>query len=218
MKRPIVVAICGLDGSGKSTQVKFLTSHLKNQGYKAEFSKVNPLIGTDVLLKLSEKLFGDPYDYHPGIPPTILNSVLACDFTRHYLNVLGTSNELDYLICDRHKLCYIVYPEAYGSEMKWIENILSLIPDPDITIYLDTSVDVCTSRLLNRTEEPVRKDENPELLTEVKSRYLRRISENNNIYCINGNEEPEVIINTILKIVHELGHPNIDIQHSSELV
>jgi hypothetical protein len=96
---------------------KLLVDYLSNLGYKVATSKVKT-IASDVLFSLSEKLFGDPYDYHPGIPPTIMNDVLATDFARHYLEVYEQTKDFNFLITDRHKLCYYAYPIAYESEMK----------------------------------------------------------------------------------------------------
>jgi dTMP kinase len=205
MHSPKIIAICGLDGSGKSMQVSLLTEYLRERGYRAQSSKVTPLIGTDILLKLSEVLYGDPHDYYPGMPPEILNTVLVCDFARHYLDILNKSKELDILVCDRYKLCYEVYAQAYGSDMKWIRHILSLVPDPTITFYLETPVEVSTDRLMNRTSEPIRKDENPDILAAAKEVYRRKIIAEPSIVTIDGCKSPDEILYQIVDTLANRG-------------
>ncbi len=122
------------------------------------------MINSEVLFAVSEKLFKDRYDYHPRIPPLIMNTVLACDVVYHYKMKRENWDSYDFVLCDRHKLCYLSYSEAYGTEMEWVEQIFSLVDDPDLTFYINTPSKTAFTRLIMRTDKPIRKDENFELL------------------------------------------------------
>lgn len=170
MDKPYVIAFCGIDGAGKSTQLNLLAESLEKQGYKVKISKIK-LNSLGVIFKMSEKLYGDPYDYHPRIPPLIVQLAVAYDFAYHYLSLFEASQDYDFLLCDRHKLCYLAYAMAYGVEMDWIKKILDMVDDPDLVLYFDAGTDVTSLRLKNRIEKPQRADEDTEFLVTVKEKY-----------------------------------------------
>jgi dTMP kinase len=196
LKKPIVLAICGIDGSGKTTQVTLLADLLAQKGFKVKITKAK-MINSEVLFSLSEKMFGDKYDYHPGIPPLLMNVVLACDAAHHYLNEDKQWDDYDFVICDRHKLCYEAYSDAYGTDMEWIRQILTLINDPDLVFYIETPVEIAINRLNNRIDKPIRSDETPEILNESLKSYRKLIPEKTNVVSINGNNKPEDMHNII---------------------
>lgn len=204
---PFVIAICGIDGSGKSTQVNLLTEYLRECGFATKKSKVNT-IGTKVLMDLAEKMFGDRYDYYPGIPPEIMHSVRATDFARHYLEMYKANEGYDFIICDRHKLCCRANSMSYKADMKWIDEILSLIPDPDLIIFLNVSIDIAVERMIGRINEPMQVDENPELLAEAIKCYevlfaTEKLSKD--VVFIDGNMETAHVHSAIVnKIVDKV--------------
>lgn len=187
MEKPCIIAFCGIDGTGKSTQVNLLADFLEKQGYKVKISKIK-LNSLGVIFKLSEKLYGDPYDYHPRIPPLIVQLAVAYDFAYHYLNLFPTLGDCDFLLCDRHKLCYLAYAMAYGVEMEWIKNILNLVEDPDVILYLNNEIDVSVARLTKRLEKPQRADEDAKLLADVKEKYEQLLLENYKSSIIDGRQ------------------------------
>jgi dTMP kinase len=182
---PFVIAVCGIDGSGKSSQVQLLASHLSGKGYRVKITKAK-MINSEILFTLSEKLFGDRYDYHPNIPPLIMNVILACDVAHHYLNECEDWKDYDVVICDRHKLCYEAYSLAYGTEMEWVIHILSLIKNPDVTIYIETPFQIAMDRLKNRRDKPIRSDETPEILEACLISYHEIMDAYDNVYMIDG--------------------------------
>jgi thymidylate kinase len=50
--------------------------------------------------------------------------------------------------------------------------LLSLIPEPDLTILFDVPADVAYCRIQKRETGNARTDENPELLARVREKYL----------------------------------------------
>ncbi|SES96892.1 dTMP kinase [[Clostridium] polysaccharolyticum] len=176
MKRPIVIAVCGIDGCGKSTQINMLKKYLEEKQKTVNITKVK-MNRTSILFDVSEKVFGDPYAYHPHIQPEVMNTVIACDVAYHYRYEVEKVKDCDYLLCDRHKLCYLAYTDAFGGEVKWIEEIMKQFPDPDITIYIRGNVELSTKRLMSRADKPIRTDENPEILSSALNAYEERIKE-----------------------------------------
>jgi hypothetical protein len=62
-----LISLAGIDGSGKTTQVSLLHAWLCGKGIRAVTSKTR-LHAVRSFLKLSQVLYGDPYQYHPRIP------------------------------------------------------------------------------------------------------------------------------------------------------
>lgn len=197
MKKSFVVSICGIDGSGKSTQLKMLNDSLNKLGMKVKMTKA-PMLRTKVLFDVSKKLFGDPYAYHPNIPPELMNTVIACDVAYHYMYNSNDFNDYDIILCDRHKLCYLAYSDAFGGEIKWVEEILSLVKEPDLVFYIDTPVNISIERINSRLDKPLRADEDPVILESALQAYKQRISNYNNIITVNGNRDKLVVHNEIL--------------------
>ena len=170
--RGMLVSFGGIDGSGKTTQVARVTDWLARSGTPAVASKTE-LVGTSVLFRLSEHLFGDPFAYHPTIPATLREFVVACDVAAHvWRSVEPALDEGRLVVWDRGPLCYRTYAAAYGADPTWISKIYDLVRLPDITFLLDLDPVVAHRRMLTRAEKPHQSDETPDFLATVRRQYL----------------------------------------------
>lgn len=118
----------GLDGSGKSTQVRILSEFLKKEGYNVVVTEWNSSrIISKVLKRAKRARMLDPISF----------SVLhASDFIARLENIIIPSlQEGDIVIADRYIYTALARDRARGARNSWIENIYMMAPVPDISIY-----------------------------------------------------------------------------------
>lgn len=150
-KKVVVIAFCGIDGSGKTTQMKKIEKWLNENNILAKSTKVK-FHDLEVIYRICDNEFGDPYAYGK-LPPDIVRTGIAFDFAYHYMKLEEELNNVDVLLCDRHKLCFLAYGKAYGvKDFTWIKKIMNIIPDPDLTFYFDTDINVSNNRIKKRKE------------------------------------------------------------------
>ncbi|MBQ1026034.1 dTMP kinase [Micromonospora sp. C95] len=173
MGLPKFVSFAGIDGSGKSTQVAAVAAALAGRGIEVVTSKTS-LSATYSIFHLAEEMFGDPHSYHPAIPPTLREFVIACDVVQHSrLNIEPRLAAGQTVIWDRGPLCYEAYARAYGVDPLWIMRMLRLVRPPEVTFLLDVDPALAWKRIVTRTEKPAQTNEHVRFLRTFRDEYLR---------------------------------------------
>lgn len=138
----------GIDGSGKSTQIRLLDQHLRNRGYKTLVTR-NPggtKIGQDI-----RKILVDT-SYSEIVPEAEIMLFLA-DRLQHIHEVIKPALLNDVVVlCDRYHDSSLAY-QIGGRQLDfgWLGEITDkLILKPDHTIWLDLPVETAQKRLLSR--------------------------------------------------------------------
>lgn len=162
---PKYVAFCGLDGSGKDTQLLKLKEHLENE------------CGKKVLIaKVKFTMFSDFKD--EIIDSTMLRYAMGFEFAKYYLNLREVAEEYDYVFCNRHKLCYLAYGYPYGvTDVTVVNHIFSIIPSPDLTFYFDINPEISMQRVLNRKTKKLCTQENLEFQKIARDAYEELIGD-----------------------------------------
>src|SRR6185503_16773911 len=94
----------------------------------------------------------------------------ACDVVGYYRRAIEPVLERGTVVLwDRSPLCYRAYARAYGADPQWGDRLYATIPAPSVTVLLDLSPAVALQRLIARQTQPIRRDENVELLTRVRN-------------------------------------------------
>ncbi len=171
-KKAKIIAFCGIDGSGKSTQLKltkdYLSQRAKVMVAKMDYSPLNKMGDNKVI-------------------DMFLKGYSGLKIINYYFKLqhFDTTN-YDYILCDRHLLCYLAYAHAYGvSHLKFIRDLLFMVDDPDLTLYFDVPVQVALDRINKRSFRD--KNENVLTLTEAKKGYDYAMTLFKNVYKIDGN-------------------------------
>jgi len=169
-----IISFEGIEGVGKSTQIKLLDEHLKSKGLSTEIlrepgSTVTGEKIRDILLKSSEDLSSE----------TELLLMFSARAQLIKEKIMNSSN--DFILFDRFFDASSAY-QGYGRglSLKLINNLIEFTkcPIPDITFLLDISVDEGFKRKTNDTKDRIESSGNT-FFENVRQGYLD-LSKNNN--------------------------------------
>ena len=194
MKRNLFIAFEGLDGSGKSTQVKFLSDHLKKAGHKvySTFEPTDSPIGSVIRNIFKHRIEAD----HRTIA-----GLFVADRLDHLLNktngILKKLEEGYTVITDRYYFSSYAYHGTHMS-LDWVIDANSLSADllrPDLNIYIDIDPEISMKRISNGRSSLELYETNDNLI-KVRGKYFEAMEQlkfKENIFITDGNRSPELI-------------------------
>ena len=166
----------GIDGSGKSTQMRLLASYLRS--LNCDLVVTREPGGTPLGLRLRAALL----DAQEQVDPLTELLVFAADRAQHVRRLLRPALASgSVVLSDRYADATVAYQGAgRGFPPELISEIVQLATEglrPDMTLLFDQSVDACLERTRRRTDANRRvdrlDDENPEFHRRVRDEYLR---------------------------------------------
>ena len=195
----------GIDGSGKSTQLRLLANFLKQAGCEVLLTREPG--GTPVGNRLRAALL----DAHEEVDPLTELLVFAADRAQHVRRVLRPALESGQVVfSDRYADATTAYQGAgRGFSPELIAEIIQLATEglkPDLTVLFDLSVEdsnTRTSRRANGEHQGDRLDaETAEFHTRVRDAYLRLAqAEPERIKIVNTNQPLELTHKRVKEIV-----------------
>lgn len=161
----MLIALEGLDQSGKETQARLLRDYLRGGGRKARVVSF-PDYGTAIGEEIARALQGER-EYGPDVMQLLyianrherrpdLERWLAADIA---------------LVCDRYVASSVAYGEAQGLEPAWLVDLQRFLPSPDLTILLDIAPETATGR---KAVDRDRYEADLALQGRVRESYLRQ--------------------------------------------
>lgn len=137
-----LIAVEGLDGSGKSTQIYLLKRWLELQGLKVFFTEWN----SSALVK-SATSKGKKREL---LTPTTFSLIHATDFADRYERQLVPLLRAGYLVlCDRYIFTAFARDTVRGCPPEWVRDIYSFAALPDLTFFFKASLEVSLKRILD---------------------------------------------------------------------
>src|SRR4051812_34545378 len=137
-----LIAVEGLDGSGKSTQIYLLKRWLELQGLKVFFSEWN----SSALVK-SATSKGKKREL---LTPTTFSLIHATDFADRYERQLVPLLRAGYIVlCDRYVYTAFARDVVRGCPPKWVRGIYNFAALPDITFFFKAKLEVSLQRILD---------------------------------------------------------------------
>src|SRR5213079_759648 len=137
-----LVAVEGLDGSGKSTQIYLLKRWLEVQGLKVFFSEWN---SSDLVKAATSK--GKKREL---LSPTTFSLIHATDFADRYERQLVPLLRAGYMVlCDRYIFTAFGRDTVRGCPPKWVRGIYSFAALPDLTFFFKADLEVSLQRILD---------------------------------------------------------------------
>ena len=136
-----LIAVEGLDGSGKSTQIYLLKRWLELQGLKVFFSEWN---SSDLVKSATSK--GKKREL---LSPTTFSLIHATDFADRYERQLVPLLRAGYLVlCDRYVFTAFARDVVRGCLPEWVRGIYNFAALPDLTFFFKADLEVSLKRIL----------------------------------------------------------------------
>ena len=135
-----LIAIEGLDQSGKQTQAERLRDNLKQSGWKARLVSF-PDYGTSIGEEIARALTGER-EYGPDV----MQLLYTANRYERKGDLLRWLEGGLMLVCDRYTASSIAYGEAQGLDPAWLTGLQRFLPDASLTILLDISPETAVQR------------------------------------------------------------------------
>lgn len=137
-----LIAVEGLDGSGKTTQIHLLKRWLEKQNLKVFFSEWNSSELVKSATSKGKKMF--------LLTPTTFSLIHATDFADRYDRHLLPLIRAGYLVlCDRYIFTAFARDVVRGCKPDWVRGIYSFAALPDIVFFFRTDLEVSLKRILD---------------------------------------------------------------------
>jgi len=141
-----LIAVEGIDGSGKSTQIQLLRRWLESQGLKVFFSQWN---SSELVKSATSK--GKKKEL---LTPTTFSLIHATDFADRYDRQLLPMLKSGYIVlCDRYVFTAFVRDATRGCPEEWVRKNYSFAVLPDLTFFFKVNLEIALSRILSGRAE-----------------------------------------------------------------
>ena len=202
MKQNIFIALEGIDGSGKSTQVKMLSEKMTAAGHKvyATFEPTDGMIGSVLRKILKGQIKADH---------RVIAGLFLADRLDHLLNeetgIVKKMQEGYTVITDRYYFSSYAYHGTH-MDMDWVidaNKMCAQILKPDLNIFIDVPPKV-SMRRINSGRESTELFETLESLKNVRKKYFEafdKLKDSESIFITDGNRAAEAIADDIHKII-----------------
>ena len=136
-----LIAVEGLDGSGKSTQIHLVYRWLQSKGHRVFFSEWNSSILVREATRKGKK--------RQLLTPTTFSLIHATDFADRYERQILPLLRAGYLVlCDRYIFTAFARDAVRGCDPGWLRNLYGFARIPDITFFFRLPLDVALGRIL----------------------------------------------------------------------
>jgi dTMP kinase len=137
-----LIAVEGIDGSGKSTQIYLLKRWLEQQGLKVFFSEWN---SSELVKSATSK--GKKTNL---LTPTTFSLIHATDFADRYERQLVPLLRAGYLVlCDRYVFTAFARDVVRGCPPGWVRGLYGFAALPDMTFFFKAHLEVSLQRILD---------------------------------------------------------------------
>ena len=182
------IVVEGLDGTGKTTQIKILAEYIKAKGKAVEITAEPTAHPTGRLIRriLSGEVKTTPWS---------LASLFLSDRIVHNTAEDGIENMLKEgktVISDRYYYSTFAY-QGHETDLDWAMNMHFSCPEvrkPDLVLFLTMAPERCVERIrANRPDEAIEIYENVESLTKISRQFetvFEKLKDRENIVYIDA--------------------------------
>lgn len=141
-----LIAVEGLDGSGKSTQIALLRRWLELEDYKVFFTEWN---SSSVVKKVTKK-----GKEERSLTPTTFSLIHCTDFADRYERQILPLLRAGYLVlADRYVFTAFARDAVRGCDRRWLRELYHFARLPDITFFFNVPLPVALDRILSGRPE-----------------------------------------------------------------
>lgn len=199
MKKGLFITFEGVDGCGKTTQIKLLQEYFEKQGKTVLLTREPGAKGLGV--KLREILL----NYDGEVSPNCESFLFLADRAQHIDTIIKPAVERgEIVLCDRHTDSTVAY-QGYGrgvdlDRIHLLNNIATSGMKPDLTFVFDIDVDTSMSRI--GKEKDRMESAGIEFFKRVREGYLAVAKqEPERVKLLNGTDKIEDIHSQIIDII-----------------
>lgn len=161
----MLIAIEGLDQSGKETQARHVRTRIEQAGRKVSLLSF-PDYGTPIGHEIEKALHGER-EFGPDVMQLLY---IANRFEYKPRLDLWLSHD-HVVVCDRYRASSVAYGEAQGLDPAWLHEIQRHLPAPDLTLLLDIAPETAVRRKASGRD---RYERDLALLGRVRESYRRQ--------------------------------------------
>jgi len=192
-----LIAFEGIDGSGKSTQIRLLAEYIKTSGHQV-FTTFEP---TDQYIG---KIIRDIFSHRREATQETIAGLFVADRLEHLLNPdFGMLRQLEtgHVLTDRYYFSSYAYHGVH-VDMDWVIASNSLAVSrgkADLHIFIDVDPELSLQRI-HQNRENIEMYETLDNLVKVRNQYLLAFEKNRlteNIVFVDGNQPPEKVAEEI---------------------
>ena len=199
MSKGLFITFEGVDGCGKTTQIKLLQEYFEKQGKTVLLTREPGAKGLGT--KLREILL----NYDGEVSPNCESFLFLADRAQHIDTIIKPAVERgEIVLCDRHTDSTVAY-QGYGrgvnlEQIKMLNNIATSGMKPDLTFVFDIDVDTSMSRV--GKEKDRMESAGVEFFKRVRDGYLDIAKqESDRVKLLDGSDKIEDIHSEIIKII-----------------
>lgn len=184
----LLIAVCGLDGSGKSTQIQKLENWFRNQQLPTLLTK-QPTDYYRQDLRVREYL-----DNGQCRSMEALAMLAAADRLWHIKTLIEPSlNEGVSVISDRYLFSSLAYFSARGLDVQYVKQLNNGTLIPDLTVFLDVEPKILLQRISIRDGKTTKFEERePTMFTKVREAFLNEALPSNALIIDGTLSEEEI--------------------------
>jgi dTMP kinase len=195
MDRPLLIALLGVDGSGKTTQMRRLRGHLLDKGYKVEFATVGTRCRQEAHRIAWARGYEDGFQLFD-------NSTLAVCGALEYLQTLQIMvRERDFPHCilfDKYVDSFRAVAATRGmTDFGQVDAVFEHYPGLDLKLYLRMELPESLARVWGR-EGGYYANEKPDHQARYKVYLDRFVTEGGDAVVIDGSRSKEAVHESIV--------------------
>ncbi len=136
-----LIVVEGIDGSGKSTQIRLLEKWLRYNGQRVFLTEWN---SSELVKEITSK-----GKKKARLTPTTFSLLHATDFADRYeRNIFPLLRAGYFVLADRYIYTAFARDVTRGCNLDWVRKTYNFAIKPDITFYFRTPIDTAINRIL----------------------------------------------------------------------
>jgi dTMP kinase len=146
LQRGKLIVVEGIDGSGKSTQIKLLHKWLEARGHQVFFTEWNSSSLVRQATRRGKK--------KALLTPTTFSLLHATDFAdRLTYNIIPYLKAGMTVLADRYIYTAFARDIGRGVDTRWVQDLYSFAMKPDVVFYFKVPLTVAVQRILSAREK-----------------------------------------------------------------